>query len=295
MKKVLYIFNAKAGHGAAVIRKYLLDIVQKCNENGCSVTIITTKYQGHATELVKEYAQYFDIILCSGGDGTVNEVVNGLLDSGADRPIAYIPTGTTNDYGSSLGLPTEISRCLNTLSGNDTFVVDVGKLNEKSFVYVAALGTPVKVTYTTPQEEKNTWGYMAYVSELLKLLPKTRPYHLKLKTEECEKEGEYLFLFVTNSHSVSGFKGVTGKDVSLNDGLFEVTLVKAVKNLTELVIPLTTLTSDKPDPRYIERFKTKSIHISCDEEVEWCLDGEFGGMYKETEINVIHNAVSFLV
>lgn len=296
MKKLLYIFNARAGHGSNVIRRHLLDIVTKCNESGYSITIITTRYAGHATELVREYADDYDLILCSGGDGTVNEIVNGMIRVENKKPIAYLPTGTTNDYGSSLGLPREVSRCIESITGEDLFDVDVGMLNDKAFVYVACLGTPVKVTYTTPQDEKNTWGYMAYVSELIKTLPDIKPYHLKITTDDRVIEGDYLFAFITNSFQVSGFKGVTGKDVSLNDGLFELTLVKNVKNLAELVIPVTTtLATDNPDPRYIERFKISHASVECEEEVEWCLDGEFGGKYRQADIRVSHNAVSFLV
>ncbi|MBR0086945.1 MAG: diacylglycerol kinase family lipid kinase [Lachnospiraceae bacterium] len=297
MKKLLYIFNGRAGHGANVLRKYLLDIVTMFNDKGYAVTVITTKHPNHAAELVEEYAGYFDLILCSGGDGTVNEIVNGMTKLPEDlrKPIAYIPTGTTNDYGTSLGLPKEISSCIQQIAAEKPFSVDVGKLNDKAFVYVAAIGTPVKVTYTTSQEDKNVWGYMAYVAELLKLLPATRPYHLKIESGDRVIEGDYLFAFVTNSYSVSGFKGVTGRDVSLNDGLFEVTLVKAVKNLAELVIPMGTLSQEVPDKRYIERFKTDHLIIECSEEAEWNADGEFGGKYKKTEISVMHNAVSFMV
>ena len=273
-----------------------MDIVAKCNDSGYSITIITTRYASHATELVKEYADEYDVILCSGGDGTVNEIVNGMIQVENKKPIAYLPTGTTNDYGASLGLPREISRCIESISIEEPFNVDVGMLNDKAFVYVACLGTPVKVTYTTPQDEKNTWGYMAYVSELLKTLPEMKPYHLRITVDDRVIEGDYLFAFITNAYQVSGFKGVTGKNVSLNDGLFEITLVKNVKNLAELVIPVTTtLTSDHPDKRYIERFKISKARFECDEEVEWCLDGEFGGRYRQADIRVIHNAVSFLV
>ena len=295
MKKLLYVFNARAGHGESVLKPHLLDIVTRFNQLDYAVTIMTTQHAHHATELVAEYARHFDMVLCSGGDGTVNEVVNGMVRLEEKKPIAYIPTGTTNDYGSSLGLPSEVSACIDRITGGDPFPVDVGLLNDKAFVYVAAMGIPVKVSYTTSQAEKNIWGYWAYVSELFKVLPETRAFHLSIETPERSWKGEYLIAFITNSKQVSGVKGITGKDVSLNDGLFEVTLVKNVKNIAELIVHLPTLASGQPDPKYVERFKVKEMQIHCDEEIEWNLDGEFGGKARDAKISVLESAVSFLV
>lgn len=293
MKKILFVFHAKAGHGG--IKNHLLEIISSFNQADYSVTVMTTLHQGHAREIVRDYGSDFDMILASGGDGTINEVVNGVLELPEKKPIAYIPTGTTNDYAASLGIPKEISSCIENIIIGNTFTADVGKLNERAFVYVAAMGTPVKVTYTTSQEDKNTWGYAAYVNELLKVLPKIRSYHLKIRSGEFEREGDYLLVFVSNAYTVSGIKGVTGKNVALDDGLFEVTLVKNAKPLAALIGPLATLFSEQPDPRYIERFQTDHLTIDCEEEVEWNLDGEFGGRAKHTEMKVMSSAVTIYV
>lgn len=296
MEKILFIFNAKAGHAA--IGSHLLKIIDAFDREDSILTVMTTRYAGHATELVKTYGKDFDRILTSGGDGTINEIVNGVVQLGKPIPVMYIPTGTTNDFASSLGLSTDINKCIKQLSSGEPFVSDAGMLNDHAFIYVAAFGTPVNVTYTTPQEEKNLWGYPAYVRQFLKTLPNLRPFHLKIQSGERNLEGDYLFGFVTNSYSVSGFKGVTGKHVSLNDGLFEFTLIRNVQNVVEfaeLLAAAHTLLDEKPDEKYIERFAVSDLRIECDEELEWNVDGEFGGKFHDSKITVLKNAVTFIV
>ncbi len=296
MKKILFIFNAKAGHAA--IGSHLLEIIDAFNSEDTSLTVMTTRYCGHATELVRTFGPEYDVILTSGGDGTVNEIANGLIAIEKKIPVMYIPTGTTNDFASSLGLSSDITKCIKQLTSGELFVSDAGMLNDRAFMYVAAFGTPVNVTYTTPQEEKNMWGYPAYVSRFLKTLPALRPFHLKISTGDREIEGDYLFGFVTNSYSVSGFKGVTGKNVSLNDGLFEFTLIRNVQNVVEFAELLSaahTLLDEKPDEKYIERFAVSELRVECDEELEWNVDGEFGGKFRDSKITVLKSAVTFVV
>lgn len=296
MKKILFIFNAKAGHAA--IGSHLLEIIDAFNSEDTTLTVMTTRYAGHATELVRTFGPEYDMILTSGGDGTVNEIVSGVVSLEKKIPVAYIPTGTTNDFARSLGLSADIKKCIKQLTTGEPFVSDVGMLNDHAFIYVAAFGTPVNVTYTTPQEEKNMWGYPAYVRQFLRTLPNLRPYHLKISAGDRQIEGDYLFGFITNSYSVSGFKGVTGKNVSLNDGLFEFTLIRNVQNVVEFAELLSaahTLLEEKPDEKYIERFAVSDLWIECDEELEWNVDGEFGGRFHDSKITVLSSAVTFIV
>lgn len=296
MKKILFIFNAKAGHAA--IGSHLLEIIDAFNSEDTTLTVMTTRYAGHATELVRTFGPEYDMILTSGGDGTVNEIVSGVVSLEKKIPVAYIPTGTTNDFARSLGLSADIKKCIKQLTTGEPFVSDVGMLNDHAFIYVAAFGTPVNVTYTTPQEEKNMWGYPAYVRQFLRTLPNLRPYHLKISAGDRHIEGDYLFGFITNSYSVSGFKGVTGKNVSLNDGLFEFTLIRNVQNVVEFAELLSaahTLLEEKPDEKYIERFAVSDLRIECDEELEWNVDGEFGGRFHDSRITVLNSAVTFIV
>lgn len=293
MKRILFVFNGKAGH--AQIQNQLYEIVHFFNERGFFVNCMATQYPRHATELIASYGKDYDFVLVSGGDGTLNEAVNGMERSEKKVPLAYLPTGTTNDCRSNLNIPKDLKLALNRIAMCDTFAMDIGKLNQQNFVYVAAFGTPTKVTYTTSQGVKNVIGYAAYVVEVLKLLPSMRSYHLRITSEGETREGDYLFGLVTNSFSVSGFKGVTGKDVSLNDGRFEMLLVKNTVRVPELLPKLPQLFQDNIDPRYFERFKTSSLKIVSEESVDWCIDGEFGGSLKEADITVLPKEITFYV
>lgn len=292
MKKALFVFHAKAGRGS--LGPHLLSIIQTLNQADYAVTVMTTRYSGHATELVKAYAEEFDLLITSGGDGTVNEIVNGVIGLKKHIPIAYIPTGTTNDVAASLGIPKDVEECLAGILNGETFTEDCGMLNGKAFVYVAAFGTPVKVTYTTPQAEKNVWGYAAYVAALLKELPRTRSYRLKITNGEDFFEGDYMFGFITNSFSMSGIRDIMGKNVSLNDGEFEVMLIPSFRPI-ELSVVLQNILSDHPNPKYVQRFKTKHLTVASEEPLEWCVDGEFGGKLTLSDISVLRDAVTFIV
>lgn len=292
MRKALFVFHAKAGRGS--MGPHLLYVIQTLNQAGYSVTVMTTQYSGHATELVRTYAEDYDLLLTSGGDGTVNEIANGVIALRKQIPIAYIPTGTTNDVASSLGIPKDVETCLDNILRGETFTEDCGTLNGKAFVYVCAFGTPVKVTYTVPQAEKNVWGYAAYVAALLKELPKTRSYRMKITNGDQVFEGDYMFGFITNSFSISGIRDIMGKNVSLNDGEFEAMLIPAFKPI-ELSLVLQNILSDHPNPKYVQRFKTRHLVVESEEPLEWCADGEFGGSYTTSDIQILRGAVTFIV
>ena len=282
MKKMLFIYNPKAGK--AQIRNKLADILDVFTKGGYEITVYPTQRSEDAMEKTEKRSKEYDIVVCSGGDGTLDEVVTGMIRSGFRTPIGYIPAGSTNDFGGSLGLPKNMVRAAeNIVNGND-FACDVGSFNEDVFVYIAAFGLFTDVSYETGQDMKNVLGHMAYLLEGMKKLRDIKSYHMKITTQDTVIEDDFLYGMITNSVSVGGFKGITGKYVDLSDGMFEVTLVKVPRSLDELNQTLAALAQRDIDTAQMYCFKTSWLKVETEEEVAWTLDGEFGGRHTEIVI-----------
>lgn len=282
MEKLLLVYNPRSGKG--LIRNNLSSIIETFSKNDYDVTVYPTKKERDACETVEQRASEFDLIVCSGGDGTLDEVVTGLMNSGEKKTVGYIPSGSTNDFGSSIGIPRQMTRAAELIMEGQPFACDIGKFNDDYFVYVAAFGLMTDVSYQTPQDMKNALGHVAYILEGMKRMGSWRSCHLKVESDEFAEEGEFVFGMITNSDSVGGFKGLPGKNVELNDGLFEVMLVRAPKTLIDWQDAITAvLTSDRSN-RMVARFKTEKIVIESDEPVAWTRDGENGGEHTRVEL-----------
>ena len=293
MKKMLFIYNPKAGK--AQIRNKLADILDVFTKGGYEITVYPTQRSEDAMEKTEKRSKEYDIVVCSGGDGTLDEVVTGMIRSGFRTPIGYIPAGSTNDFGGSLGLPKNMVRAAeNIVNGND-FACDVGSFNEDVFVYIAAFGLFTDVSYETGQDMKNVLGHMAYLLEGMKKLRDIKSYHMKITTQDTVIEDDFLYGMITNSVSVGGFKGITGKYVDLSDGMFEVTLVKVPRSLDELNQTLAALAQRDIDTAQMYCFKTSWLKAETEEEVAWTLDGEFGGRHTETVIENQKQALHIMV
>lgn len=281
-KKLLFIYNPRAGKGQ--IKNNLLDILDIFTKAGYLVTARPTQYAGEAVELARDREEGYDLVVCSGGDGTLDEVVCGMMQSARQCPVGYVPAGSTNDFANSLHLPRSMKRSAAAAVGGVPFLCDVGAFNDRAFVYIAAFGLLTEVSYETPQEIKNVLGHMAYVLEGVKKLGAVRSFRLKITTRETVIEDDFLYGMVTNSTSVGGFKGITGKYVDLSDGLFEVTLIRRPRNLEELNQTLTALATQNIDGSLMYCFKTDWLKAESEEEISWTLDGEFGGRHTEAVI-----------
>ena len=300
-KKVLFIFNPYSGKGQ--IKNNLLDIIDVLVKTEHEVTVYPTQFKKQAVSLVENRSPEYDLIVCSGGDGTLDEIVTGMIQSGFKTPIGYIPAGSTNDFAKSLELPTNMKSAAEVVAAGKLFPCDVGLFNNDVFVYIAAFGLFTEVSYETPQEMKNVLGHMAYILEGVKQFQNIKSYHMKVayKEDDIEKtiEDDFIFGMITNSFSVGGFKtvlgNVTGKNVALNDGLFEVTLVKRPRNPIELNSILVALVSEKIDTEYMYCFKAKELVLESQTEVAWTLDGEFGGNQTRVELTDMHEAMDIIV
>lgn len=289
-QKLLFIFNPHSGKGQ--IKNNLVDIVDIMVKAGYDVTIYTTQARADATRKVMEEAANFDRIVCSGGDGTLDEVVTGLIKSDTNTPIGYIPAGSTNDFANSLGIPKEMVKAAEVAVGKNPFPCDIGDFNSDTFVYVAAFGLFTEVSYKTSQQLKNIFGHVAYIMEGAKHLHDILSYNMQVEYEGHVFQDEFIYGMVTNSVSVGGFKGMTGTDVKLDDGVFEVTLIKKPHNPIELNEILACLTNMIDDSDLIYSFKTNEVKITAREQIAWTLDGEFGGEHEEVIIRNLNKRVT---
>ena len=281
-KKMLFVFNPKAGKGK--IKTHLLDIVDIFSSHNYEIIIRSTQAPRDAYEKAKEYADSVDLIVCSGGDGTLDEVVTGIMEVDSSVPIGYIPAGSTNDFANSLFMPKNMIRVAEMIMAEELYHCDIGRFNQKTFAYVAAFGLFTDVSYETDQDLKNVLGHVAYVLEGVKRLFDIKSYHMKVSSEEVQVEDDFIVGMITNSRSVGGFKNLTGKNVDMNDGFFEVTLIVHPKNPLQLQEIMTALVMAEDNTDMIYSFKTRQLTIETDEEVPWTLDGEFGGNHSYVEI-----------
>lgn len=284
MKTVLFIFNPVAG--TAKIRKNLYEIVDFYDENDCLVTFCPTRKLVEYVDGQGLDIRNFDIIVCSGGDGTLNMVAAFFQQQHLDKPIAYVPSGSTNDYAYSIGIPDNINAALcNTLNGA-VRRIDIGSFNGKYFLYVAAFGIFTKTSYSTPQKNKNMLGHMAYILEGVKQISEIRGYHMRIEVKDgAVLEGDYMLGLVTNTLSIGGFKNLLPRDIALDDGEFEVLMIRRPTNLVELHGIITAMLKEKIESNeYMTFVRTSKVIIHAEEKIAWTLDGEYGGEEQDVEI-----------
>ncbi len=281
-KKMLFIYNPHAGK--ARIRSNLLDMIDIFTKAGYEVTAYPTQKRGDAVAATMNRADAFQVLACSGGDGTLDEVVTGMMTKENRIPIGYVPAGTTNDFAKSLGISSNMLRAARGIVEGSIFLSDVGHFNDDIFVYIAAFGIFTEVSYITNQQAKNLLGHLAYVLEGAKRINNIPSYYIKYSYEEIQDEGDFLFGMITNSISVGGFSKITGKNVKLDDGLFEVTLIKTPRNMMDLNMILASLVSHKINPDHMICFKTDKLLLESVEKIPWTLDGEYGGRHKRVVI-----------
>ncbi len=294
MKKMLSIINPYSGK--VKIKPVLLDILHMFNEADFCVNVQTTLYRGHAIELAQSVSGDTDVIVVSGGDGTLNEVITGLLKSGKKLPVGYIPTGSTNDFANTFGLSTEPKAAAKAIVNGDTYSIDAGRFNgDRYFSYIASFGIFTAVSYKTPQNIKNTFGHLAYVMEGIKDITKIISHHVRIDTDESHIEGDYIFGAVTNTTSVGGIVKLSADLVKINDGLFEIVLVKKPKNLNDLSHILTGLSTSKFDSPVFDFVKGRNVTLTFDGDMDWSIDGEHQKTGSVVEISNIQTAVTIIV
>lgn len=293
-KKVLFIVNPKSGKGS--IRSKLLDIVDIFVKAEFDLTLYISQSAGDARAKAKEVEGRYELVICSGGDGTLDEVISGMMECEKRSAIGYIPCGSTNDFAHSLKIPTSMTKAAEHIAAWKEFPCDIGRFNDDYFVYIAAFGLFTDVSYETSQDVKNVLGHLAYILEGMKKLTEIKSYPMKVESEEMTVEGNFLFGMVTNSTSVGGFRNITGKHVHLDDGVFEVTLIKTPQNILELNEIIQSVIAGKSENnKYFYQFRSKAVKFISGDPVAWTLDGEFGGYHEVVDVKNDKQALSLLV
>lgn len=300
MKKILFIFNPRSGK--AQIRNKLMDILDIFAKAGYELSVHVTQRTGDAMEAAAAYGDRVDLVVCSGGDGTLNETISGLMKLDHIPDLGYIPAGSTNDFASSLKISKSMVKAAEAAVFGEPYPIDIGCFcGDRHFVYIAAFGAFTEVSYLTPQEKKNVLGHQAYMLEGMKSLASIKSYKMRIECgerpagiplcpesggqkEEMTLEGEFIFGMITNTMSVGGFKGLVTQDVALDDGEFEVLLIRTPKTPLDLTNIINYMFLKEEPNEYVHKFRTRSLRILSEEPIDWVLDGEFGGTRREVNI-----------
>lgn len=293
-KRLLLIVNPCSGR--AKMRTELLRVVETLSSGGYTVTVYPTKTRGDATDYVLNLSEneYERIVVC-GGDGTLNEVITGLMKSGLHITLGYIPSGTLNEWSSGLGIARSIPKAAEDINTGKKIQIDIGRFGDRYFSYTASFGAFTDASYSAPQDIKNVLGQAAYFFEGIKSLGNIKPVRLKFKTEGREIEGDFLFGAVSNSMSVGGIVKFDESAVKLNDGRFEVLLIRNPDNVLKLQPIIDGILKRDFDREGIEFFTTESITVTGGDGLSWTLDGEYAEGKDEIVISNMHNAIELIV
>ena len=291
MKDMLFFVNPRSGKEQ--IRSQLLDILDVFSGAGYLPRVHITQNAEDAKRLAAELGGKTDLIVCSGGDGTLNNVVSGIMGLPRIPRIGYIPSGSTNDFARSLKIPVDPKKAAEAAVSGTGRKIDVGKFgDDQYFVYVAAFGAFTEVSYKTPQDIKNILGHQAYLLESLKALPSIKPRRIAAEWDDGSIEGEFIFGMITNSRSVAGFKTLAPREVSLYDGLFEGLFIRMPRTPADLTDIVTSILLRDEENENAFRFRASRIRVVSEYEIPWVLDGEYGGTIREAVIENLHGVLS---
>lgn len=296
MKKMLFVYNPRSGKG--LIKTAFFDIVNIFTEGGFEVTCYPTQGPRDGYRKILEDAGRFDVLVVSGGDGTMSEAVTALMQLPETVPIGYIPTGSTNDFASSMSIPTNLLSAAQDIVNGVYFEYDVGRFCERSyFVYVAAFGLFTDVAYETPQDAKNIFGHAAYIAEAVKrfTLGSYKGIDITVEHDGITERGNFLLGLVSNSTSIGGMKVPMRDGVYFDDGLFEVTLVRTPQTALALQQTLNDALLNRLTTNNFVAFKSAKVVFKSDEPVAWTLDGEAGGAYTESSVVNCRRAIKLIL
>lgn len=295
MKPLLIIVNPYAGKQH--FKGKMLDLIDFCIRQGYEPTVLTTQGPGLASSMVSERASRYDRVICCGGDGTLNEVISGLMacPPEARPPLGYIPAGTTNDLAATLGIDRDVQAAVRGIFGGGELACDIGQFGfDRYFSYIAAFGAFTEVSYQTPQPLKKTLGHLAYLLEGCKRFSDLHPYRLRVCYDAGEIEGDFIFGAVCNTRSIGGLLHFEKRDADLSDGLFELLLVRMPRSLADLSRLLSGLHNRRFDQEEVLFLHTARAAFDSGEDFSWSLDGEDGGSLRQVEIRNLPRAIRLL-
>lgn len=292
MKRMLFIMNPYSGMRRGV--RYLADIVGMFNREGYDVITHMTGGQGDATAVAQRLTPQVDLVVCCGGDGTFNETISGVLRSGAEVPIGYIPAGSTNDFAAGLKLSSNILQAARDIIEGEPVAYDVGRFGNRYFSYVASFGAFTRASYATPQNIKNALGHTAYVLEGINELSQIRKEHVRMEIDGQVVEDDFIFGAISNSTSLGGILTLNSSLVDMADGLMEIMLVRVPQNLTELSESILAVQNQTYNCATITFRSAKKVTIYADPLMPWTLDGEREEGHTYVEAENLHHAIRLI-
>lgn len=292
MKKMLFIMNPFAGQKKA--NKALSEILLLFSQAGYEVVTHMTTGQGDASVEAQRWADRMDLVVCCGGDGTLNEVITGVLRAGSTTPIGYIPAGTTNDFASSLKLSGNLLQAARDIVEGEPGAYDVGRFGQRYFSYVASFGAFTKSSYVVPQNIKNALGHTAYVLGGISELSQIRNEHIRMEIDGEVVEDDFLFGAICNSTSIGGILTLDPRQVDMGDGLFEILLVRAARNLEEIGECIRAVQSQKYNCEMITFRSARNVKIFANPDMPWTLDGEKEEGHQEVTVENLHHAIRLM-
>ena len=288
MKKLLFIVNPKAGRTRSLAP--MLNVMARFSEAGDIIKLVVTEKSGDARRAAAQLSEQFDLVVCAGGDGTLNETLYGLMKLENRPPVGYIPHGSTNDFATSLEIPDDPVAAAAAISCGLTRPLVLGRHNQRHFAYVASFGAFTRASYSATQAAKNALGHLAYIFEGLNSLDTLRPYRCRIEADGEVFEGEFIFGGICNSTSLGGLVKLNPKLVKMDDGKFELLLLRMPKtpaDLTNLIASLTKMEYNEPNVifRHVEH-----VVVTTEDDLPWSLDGEHAASEPRVEIDCIHHA-----
>ena len=296
MRRIYFIVNLIAGK--AEIGEHLGEVIEEFNKSDYEVVVHVTQNSMDAI-IAASYAceNDFDMIVCAGGDGTLSQCIQGVIKSNIQIPVGYIPAGSTNDFARSLGIPRVTMDAVERITSTEPTLCDIGQFNDSYFTYIVAFGAFTNVTYETSQQVKNIFGHSAYIFSGLMQLTSIRSNRMRIEYDGNVIEDEFIFGMVTNSASVAGLLSMN--DFLLDDGMFEVTLIKKPTNIVHLhqIVSSLLKISEEIDKEYIKFFRTDKIVFTSlnNEPITWTRDGEYGGDSTVNTVSCLRRAIPFFV
>ena len=292
MKKLLLIVNPKAG--TRRIGRVLPEVIEIFNRADYEVTVHITAGSGDCTQVVRSRGAQADLIVCAGGDGTFNEAVAGMMESGIDRPLGYIPCGSTNDFAISLKLPTDPVKAAQLIVDGVPLKYDVGLFGDRYFSYVASFGAFTRASYSTPQDIKNALGHTAYLLEGIQEISQIRKEHIRIELDDRIIEDDFLFGAVSNSTSMGGILTLDPRQVDMRDGKFELLLIRAPQDLMEIHECVQAVSKQIYNCAMMSFVSTKKLTVHADASMPWTLDGEREEGREQVVIRCLHQAITLM-
>ena len=292
MKKLLFIVNPRAGKTKSTAP--LFDAVAAFSRAGYLVRVFVTEAGGQARDIAAKWGGQYDLVVCAGGDGTLNETISGLMQLEQRPPLGYLPNGSTNDFAASLHLHTTVATAARAVAGGVPYSLDIGRHNGRYFAYVASFGAFTRSSYSASQAAKNALGHFAYILEGLGDLDSLRPYRCAIDADGEHFEGDFIFGAVCNSTSLGGLVKLDPKHVAMDDGTFELLLLRMPKTALDLQNLITAMTRMQYDyPGVIFRH-VKNVVLTTDENISWSLDGEYAASAPRVEIQCLPGAIELV-